>query len=84
MHYFYNRSESLEVGDRILAINGKSTDNLTHSEVISLLKNAEDVITLEIEYETAGESMPMHTVSLHVKVIVVVMVVFTVYLTPTF
>lgn len=45
----------MEVGDRILAINGKSTDNLTHADVISLLKNAEDVVTLEVEYETSAE-----------------------------
>eukprot|EP00118_Oscarella_pearsei_P010069 m.60011 g.60011 ORF g.60011 m.60011 type:complete len:1093 (+) comp34911_c0_seq1:176-3454(+) len=45
------RSESLQVGDRILAINGKNTETLTHDQVIELLKNAEEVVNLEIEYD---------------------------------
>ncbi|XP_065830326.1 glutamate receptor-interacting protein 1-like isoform X2 [Oscarella lobularis] len=46
-----NQSESLQVGDRILAVNGKSTDALTHDDVIQLVKNAEEIVNLEIEYD---------------------------------
>ena len=46
-----NQSESLQVGHRILAVNGKSTDALTHDDVIQLVKNAEEMINLEIEYD---------------------------------
>ena len=55
--FVYHRSESLEVGDRILAINGKTTDNLSHADVVTLLKDAEDAVTLEVEYETSTDGM---------------------------
>jgi S1-C subfamily serine protease len=51
------KSESLEVGDRILAINGTTTDNLTHAEAVALLRDAGDTVTLEVEYETTADGM---------------------------
>ena len=54
---FVYRSESLQVGHRILAVNGKSTDALTHDDVIQLVKNAEEMINLEIEYDAPLDGM---------------------------
>lgn len=54
---FVYRSESLQVGDRILAVNGKNTDALTHDDVIQLVKNAEEIVNLEIEYDAPLDGM---------------------------
>ena len=45
-------SGTLQRGDLVLAINGVSTDPLTHQEVTSLLQNAGNYINLEIAYDT--------------------------------
>ncbi|XP_033115491.1 glutamate receptor-interacting protein 2-like [Anneissia japonica] len=45
------RSDLLQVGDLIRAVNAIKTAGLRHDEVINLLKNAGDIVTLEIEYE---------------------------------
>lgn len=46
-----DRSESLVVGDIILAVNKKKTDNLTHQEVVDLLRNAGQHVHLRIQYK---------------------------------
>ena len=46
-----HRSDALSVGDYILGVNGIRTQNLTHSQIVSLLKNAGDKVDLEVEYE---------------------------------
>ena len=45
------RSGTLQVGDRVQAINGIATDRLTQREVVSLLKSAGTIINLEVSYE---------------------------------
>ena len=45
------RSDALVVGDFILSVNGIRTSGLKHDEIINLLKNAGEKITLEVEYE---------------------------------
>lgn len=45
------RSDALLVGDFILSVNGIRTTSLKHDEIINLLKNAGEKVTLEIEYE---------------------------------
>ena len=46
-----NRSDALEVGDYILAVNGIRTSMLKHDEIINLLKNTGDKVALEVEYK---------------------------------
>lgn len=50
VHVFLNRSDQLQVGDYITAVNGIRTSKLKHGEIISLLKNVGEKVTLEIEY----------------------------------
>ncbi|XP_022107281.1 glutamate receptor-interacting protein 1-like isoform X2 [Acanthaster planci] len=45
------RSDLLQIGDLITAVNGIKTAKLRHEDVINLLKNAGDHVSLEIEYE---------------------------------
>jgi len=45
------RTEALQEGDQILAINGTPTDHLTHQEAASLLQTAGSVINLEIAFD---------------------------------
>ena len=49
------RTEALQEGDQILAINGTPTDHLTHQEAASLLQNAGSVINLEIAFDGPSE-----------------------------
>ena len=46
-----HRSDSLQVGDYILAVNGIRTTMLQHDQVINVLKNAGEKVILEIEYQ---------------------------------
>ena len=48
---FYIRSDCLEVGDILLSVNGIRTSAMRHDEIISLLKNADENVRLEVEYE---------------------------------
>ena len=45
------RSDLVQVGDFMTAVNNIKTATLRHDEVINLLKNAGERVTLEIEYE---------------------------------
>ena len=45
------RSESLVVGDCILAVNKKKTENLTHQEIVDLLRNAGQHVHLRVQYK---------------------------------
>ena len=57
------RSLALQVGDRILSINGTPTEPLMQSEIASLLENAGTVVNLEIAYEASlGERFTQVTV----------------------
>jgi C-terminal processing protease CtpA/Prc len=38
----------LQVGDKILSINGVSTDGMNHEQVVNLLKSSTDSITLQV------------------------------------
>ncbi|CAK8698462.1 unnamed protein product [Clavelina lepadiformis] len=44
------KSDKLQVGDYITAVNGIRTSKLKHGEIISLLKNIGERVSLEIEY----------------------------------
>ncbi|ESO91287.1 hypothetical protein LOTGIDRAFT_91696, partial [Lottia gigantea] len=57
-----HRSDSLAVGDIIISVNGIRTANLKHDEIINLLKNAEEMIILEIEYELPEAALRAHSV----------------------
>jgi C-terminal processing protease CtpA/Prc len=57
------KSLALQVGDRILSINGTPTEPLMQSEIASLLENAGTVVNLEIAYEASlGERFTQVTV----------------------
>lgn len=45
------RSDVLEIGDIILAVNGIKTAGLKHEQVIDLIKQVGDQLTLDIEYD---------------------------------
>lgn len=45
------RSDLLQMGDILLSVNGIKTSNMKHDEIINLLKNADESVRLEIEYE---------------------------------
>lgn len=44
------KTEQLCVGDAIIQINGQSCEGLTHSEVLSSLKNAGSIVVLTVKY----------------------------------
>ena len=44
------KTEQLCVGDAIIQINGQSCEGLTHSEVLSCLKNAGSIVVLTVKY----------------------------------
>ncbi|GFQ86655.1 glutamate receptor-interacting protein 2 [Trichonephila clavata] len=46
-----DRCDALAIGDYIVSVNGIRTCKLKHEEIVNLLKNAGNKITLEIEYE---------------------------------
>ena len=48
-----SRSLALQNGDKILSINGTSTEHLMHSEIAALLENAGNVVNLEIAYDAS-------------------------------
>ncbi|KAL8221477.1 UNVERIFIED_CONTAM: Glutamate receptor-interacting protein 1 [Gekko kuhli] len=45
------RSDQLDVGDYIKAVNGINLTKFRHDEIISLLKNVGERVVLEVEYE---------------------------------
>ncbi|OBS82059.1 hypothetical protein A6R68_23951, partial [Neotoma lepida] len=45
------RSDQLDVGDYIKAVNGINLAKFRHDEIISLLKNVGERVVLEVEYE---------------------------------
>ncbi|XP_076344029.1 glutamate receptor-interacting protein 1-like isoform X3 [Tachypleus tridentatus] len=46
-----HRSDALAVGDYLISVNGIRTNNLCHDEIVNLLTNTGDTVTLEVEYE---------------------------------
>ncbi|XP_013790838.2 glutamate receptor-interacting protein 2-like, partial [Limulus polyphemus] len=46
-----HRSDALAVGDYIISVNGIRTTRLKHEEIVNLLMNAGEKVTLEVEYE---------------------------------
>ncbi|GFS58903.1 glutamate receptor-interacting protein 1 [Nephila pilipes] len=46
-----HRCDALAIGDYIVSVNGIRTYKLRHEEIVTLLKNAGNKVTLEIEYE---------------------------------
>ena len=62
------RSDALEVGDYIISVNGIKTAYLRHDEIISLIKNAEESVILEVEYELP-EPRRCRSVNIHHSVV---------------
>ncbi|XP_050413051.1 glutamate receptor-interacting protein 2 isoform X3 [Patella vulgata] len=60
-----HRSDALALGDYIISVNGIRTANLKHDEIINLLKNAEEMLILEIEYELPESAL--NSFSVHSK-----------------
>ena len=50
-HSPFCRSDQLDVGDYIKAVNGINLAKFRHDEIISLLKNVGERVVLEVEYE---------------------------------
>lgn len=50
-HPLFCRSDQLDVGDYIKAVNGINLAKFRHDEIISLLKNVGERVVLEVEYE---------------------------------
>jgi hypothetical protein len=50
-HGLFYRSDQLDVGDYIKAVNGINLAKFRHDEIISLLKNVGERVVLEVEYE---------------------------------
>ena len=49
--FLSDRSDALSIGDHIVSVNGIRTSGMKHDEVIMLVKNAEEHVTLEVEYQ---------------------------------
>lgn len=57
-----DRCGKLKVGDRILAVNGCSITNKSHSDIVNLIKEAGNTVTLRIipgdgEFKTAAKAL---------------------------
>ncbi|CAF2332315.1 unnamed protein product [Rotaria sp. Silwood2] len=62
------KSDMLEIGDILIGINGIKTAGLKHEQVIDLIKQVEDQLTLDIEYDLP--KWPIHAVNtVHTKTI---------------
>ncbi|CAM4756839.1 unnamed protein product [Rotaria magnacalcarata] len=62
------KSDVLEIGDVLLAINGIKTAGLKHEQVIDLIKQVGDQLTLDIEYDLP--KWPIHAINtVHTKTI---------------
>nr|XP_015796387.2 multiple PDZ domain protein [Nothobranchius furzeri] len=46
------KTRRLKVGDRIISVNGQSVDSLSHSDVVTMLKNSFGVIRLQVVADT--------------------------------
>lgn len=46
----------MQIGDRVLSINGTVTARLTHNEVVSLLEHAGNTVNLEIAFDALPDS----------------------------
>lgn len=49
------RSSVLQPGDRILAINGQQLEGMTLEDARSIIKESNNQIHLEIEFDVAGK-----------------------------
>ena len=45
------KCDLLSPGDRIVAVSGRLTANLTHKTIVSILKKAKKIVQLDIQYE---------------------------------
>ncbi|XP_019855523.1 PREDICTED: glutamate receptor-interacting protein 2-like [Amphimedon queenslandica] len=50
-------SGALQLGDKVLSINGTVTERLTNSEVVALLENSGNIVNLEIAFETSSKGI---------------------------
>lgn len=56
MMTFRSRSGVLQIGDRILAINGHILEGMTLEDARSILRRSNHQIHLEIEFDVTGRS----------------------------
>ncbi len=54
LYIFHFRSGILQPGDRILAINGQQLEGMTLEDARSIIKDSNNQIHLEIEFDVAG------------------------------
>jgi len=52
-----SRSGILQPGDRILAINGQQLEGMTLEDARSIIKESNNQIHLEIEFDVAGKTI---------------------------
>lgn len=52
------RSDILQPGDRVLAINGQQLEGMTLEDARSIIKESNNQIYLEIEFDVAGKNLP--------------------------
>jgi hypothetical protein len=45
-----HRSDHIQIGDRLIAVNGINVQKLKHTDVYTLLKNAGERVRLDLEY----------------------------------
>ena len=50
------RSDVLQPGDRVLAINGQQLEGMTLEDARSIIKESNNQIHLEIEFDVAGKN----------------------------
>ncbi len=58
MKRIHFRSGILQPGDRILAINGQQLEGMTLEDARSIIKESNNQIHLEIEFDVAGKYFP--------------------------
>lgn len=62
-----DRCGKLKVGDRILAVNGCSITNKSHSDIVNLIKEAGNTVTLRIipgDGQFLSHSLSLHSTSI--------------------
>jgi len=49
-----HRCDQLQVGDRLVAVNGRALGELSHEEVMQLVRSSGSVLQMEVEYDLNG------------------------------
>ncbi|KAI1707599.1 PDZ domain (Also known as DHR or GLGF) domain-containing protein [Ditylenchus destructor] len=54
--FIAHRCDQLQVGERLLSVNGISLHTLSHTQIMAVLRNSGPTVTLEVEYDLNGPS----------------------------